>query len=83
MDIIRDTESDSELLTRIAEGWAGKQSPTFDELSVSVLKTHQTTQASAFHAVNQMATLRNWLIGYYIVEYGRKAETGLNMVIGF
>jgi predicted nuclease of restriction endonuclease-like (RecB) superfamily len=74
MDIIRDTESDSELLTRIAEGWAGKQSPTFDELSVSVLKTHQTTQASAFHAVNQMATLRNWLIGYYIVEYEQKGR---------
>ena len=69
MNIIRNTESDSELLIRIAEGWAGKQSPTFDELSVSILQTHQTAQASAIHAVNQMATLRNWLIGCYIVEY--------------
>ena len=24
---------------------------------------------SAIKAINQMATLRNWLIGYYIVEY--------------
>ena len=74
MNIIRNTESDSELLIRIAEGWAGKQSPTFDELSVSILQTHQTAQASAIHAVNQMATLRNWLIGCYIVEYEQKGR---------
>lgn len=74
MDIIRNTESDSELLTRIAEGWAGKQSPTFEELSASVLQTHQTAQAGAIHSVNQMATLRNWLIGCYIVEYEQKGR---------
>lgn len=74
MNIIRNTESNSELLTKIAEGWAGKQSPTFDELSASVLQTHQTAQAGAIHAVNQMATLRNWLIGCYIVEYEQKGK---------
>ena len=30
---------------------------------------HQTTQVAAIRAINQMATLRNWLIGCYIVEY--------------
>lgn len=70
MDIIRNTDSES--LTKIAESWSGKQSPTFDELSVSVLQTHHTAQASAIHSVNQMATLRNWLIGCYIVEYEQK-----------
>ena len=51
-----------------------KASPTFDDLSVSVLQTHQTTQTEAIRAVNQMATLRNWLIGCYIVEYEQKGR---------
>lgn len=72
MDIINNTESNSELLTKIVEGWTKKQNPTFDELSASVLQTHQTAQAGAIRAINQMATLRNWLIGCYIVEYEQK-----------
>jgi hypothetical protein len=74
MDIIKNSESSSELLTKIAEGWAEKQNPSFDELSASVLHTHQTAQAGAIRAVNQMATLRNWLIGCYIVEYEQKGS---------
>ena len=74
MDIISNTESNSELLTKIAEGWVMKQNPTFDELSASVLQTHQTAQSGAIRAVNQMATLRNWLIGCYIVEYEQKGR---------
>lgn len=64
----------SELLKMIAEGWAEKTCPTFDELSVSVLQTHQIAQAGAIRAINQMATLRNWLIGCYIVEYEQKGS---------
>ena len=74
MDIIRNTDSNSELLTKIVEGWAKKQEPTFDDLSASVLQTHQTAQSGAIRAVNQMATLRNWLIGCYIVEYEQKGK---------
>ena len=72
MDIISNTESSSELLTKIVEDWGQKQNPSFDELSASVLQTHQTAQTTAIRAVNQMATLRNWLIGCYIVEYEQK-----------
>jgi predicted nuclease of restriction endonuclease-like (RecB) superfamily len=59
-------------LTKIVEDWDQKQNPSFDELSASVLQTHQMAQAGAIRAVNQMATLRNWLIGCYIVEYEQK-----------
>jgi len=72
MDIITNKESNSELLTKIVEDWGQKQNPSFDELSASVLQTHQTAQTTAIRAVNQMATLRNWLIGCYIVEYEQK-----------
>ena len=61
-------------LTQIADGWMQKSAPTFIELSESILQTHQSAQASAIKAVNQMATLRNWLIGCYIVEYEQKGS---------
>lgn len=66
--------TNTEQLSIIAEGWLHKDTPTFDELSTFILQTHQTAQASAIRAVNQMATLRNWLIGCYIVEYEQKGS---------
>lgn len=65
-------DTNTEQLSIIAEGWLHKDTPTFDELSTSILQTHQSAQANAIKAVNQMATLRNWLIGCYIVEYEQK-----------
>ena len=67
-------EKDSDQLKVIADGWMQKTAPTFEELSSSILQTHQSAQASAIKAVNQMATLRNWLIGCYIVEYEQKGS---------
>lgn len=65
-------DTNTEQLSIIAGGWQHKVLPTFEELSASILLTHQSAQASAIKAVNQMATLRNWLIGCYIVEYEQK-----------
>lgn len=67
-------DTNTEQLSIIAEGWLHKETPTFDELSTSILHTHQSAQASAIKAINQMATLRNWLIGCYIVEYEQKGS---------
>lgn len=56
-------------LKQIAALWKGNTSHSFEELSQYVVETHIHAQDSAVKAINQMATLRNWLIGYYIVEY--------------
>ena len=64
----------NEQLTKIADGWMQKAAPTFNDLSESIIQTHQSAQNSAIKAVNQMATLRNWLIGCYIVEYEQKGS---------
>ena len=64
----------NEQLTKIADGWMQKTSPTFDDLSEFILQTHLSAQYTAIRAVNQMATLRNWLIGCYIVEYEQKGS---------
>lgn len=45
---------------------------SFDDLSEIVRKTHQLAQANAVKAINKSATLRNWLIGCYIVEFEQK-----------
>ena len=62
-------EISTKSLTGIVEIWPKKQIHFFEELSTFVLLTHQTALSGAIRAVNQMATLRNWLIGCYIVEY--------------
>ncbi len=64
----------NEQLTKIADGWMQKTSPTFEDLSESIIQTHQSAQNTAIRAINQMATLRNWLIGCYIVEYEQKGS---------
>lgn len=64
----------NEQLTKIADGWMQKTTPSFNDLSESIIQTHLSAQATAIKAVNQMATLRNWLIGCYIVEYEQKGR---------
>lgn len=61
-------------LTKIKKEWETGLHPSFDDLSAYVLHTHQYTQAVAIKAVNQLATMRNWLIGCYIVEYEQKGK---------
>ena len=64
----------TETLNQVAELWGGKSAHSFNELSNAIVATHQSAQASAIKAVNQMATLRNWLIGCYIVEYEQQGS---------
>lgn len=46
----------------------------FNLLLDSIKSTHMQLQDSAAKAVNKLLTVRNWLIGYYIVEYEQKGE---------
>ena len=41
----------------------------FEQLATIITDTHQQLQQSAVKAVNQRLTVRNWLIGFYIVEF--------------
>ncbi len=61
-------------LMQIRNKWENGQNPSFEDLSNYVLQTHQYAQNAAIRAVNQCATLRNWLIGCYIVEYEQKGK---------
>jgi len=41
----------------------------FRELTIAIELLHTHLQTRAVNAVNQALTIRNWLIGYYIVEF--------------
>ena len=56
-------------LINLVKTCISRENPSFEELSNSIVNIHKQTQTSAIKAVNQMFTLRNWLIGCYIVEY--------------
>ncbi len=42
---------------------------SFEQLSQQIIRIDEQTRQSAIKAINQLATLRNWLIGAYIIEY--------------
>lgn len=46
----------------------------FEQLATIITDTHQQLQQSAVKAVNQRLTVRNWLIGFYIVEFEQNGD---------
>lgn len=46
----------------------------FGQLISSISQTHSAFQNAAVKSVNQMLTLRNWVVGYYIVEFEQNGE---------
>ncbi|MEA1878320.1 MAG: PDDEXK nuclease domain-containing protein [Bacteroidota bacterium] len=46
----------------------------YDQLISSIEGVHHHLQVSAANAVNQALTIRNWLIGYYIVEFEQNGK---------
>lgn len=57
---------------------------SIEQLSTTIQNVHLQFQASAANAVNKSLTIRNWLIGYYIIEYEQngedRAEYGANLL---
>ncbi len=48
----------------------------FTDLVSSIRLTHQILQEDTVKAVNRNLTVRNWLLGYYIVTYEQGGKTG-------
>ncbi len=71
---IRRQGYDDSLPNVIPQDWATKHITSFSELSVIIKQTHETTQTAAIKAINRISTLRNWLIGYYIIEFEQNGK---------
>lgn len=56
----------------------------FEKLANSIININDKAGTTAKSAVNQLMTLRNWAIGYYIVEYEQagsdRAEYGTQLL---
>ena len=50
----------------------------FESLLGHINQVQDTLQAQAAHAVNLSLTARNWLVGYYIVEFEQEGEDRAN-----
>ena len=46
----------------------------FNSLVGHINDVQEAFQAQAAHAINLSLTARNWLVGYYIVEFEQKGE---------
>ena len=46
----------------------------FEELVDNISHIHEVLQGCASKSINQFLTLRNWMFGYYIVEYEQNGE---------
>ena len=50
----------------------------FVQLTDHIKQTHDALQTYAVKAINVGLTMRNWLIGYFIVEYEQQGEDRAN-----
>ena len=53
----------------LPKGWENRHNYSFDELARLIGTIHHDSYDSAVKAVNRIATVRNYVIGFYIVEY--------------
>jgi hypothetical protein len=49
-----------------------------NQLVATIASTHEAMRNQAVQSVNAALTVRNWLIGYYIVEFEQKGEDRAN-----
>ena len=65
------------------EDWS-QNTHSFDELTKIIRDTHDAALTTAVKAINRMQTMRNWLYGYYIIEFEQhgkdRAEYGTQLL---
>ena len=57
------------VLYNLPNNWQEETSFSFDHLSELVLQLHDSAYSATVKAINRFATIRNYVIGFYIVEY--------------
>lgn len=57
------------VLYNLPDNWQEETSFSFDHLSELVLQLHDSAYSATVKAINCFATIRNYVIGFYIVEY--------------
>lgn len=63
-----------DVFTTEVKQWSERTELCFDDLLSAVRSVHLSSSGAALKAVNRYATMRNWLIGLFIVEYQQKGR---------
>ena len=58
----------------LPENWENETLFSFDHLSDLVTQLHNSAYSASVKAVNRFATVRNYIIGFYIVEYEQRGS---------
>ena len=69
MDKTKAKHTEISVLYNLPENWADETAFSFEHLSELVLQLHDSAYSATVKAINRFATIRNYVIGFYIVEY--------------
>lgn len=69
MDKRRTKHTEISVLYNLPENWSEETAFSFDHLSELVSQLHDSAYSAIVKAINRFATIRNYVIGFYIVEY--------------
>lgn len=58
----------------LPDNWASDNAFSFDHLSDVVAQLHDSAYSATVKAINRFATVRNYVIGFYIVEYEQQGS---------
>lgn len=64
----------TEEFTTVVAQWGNHPNIHFTDLVDTIRNIHQCSYRSAVKAINRYATMRNWLIGLFIVEYQQRGK---------
>ena len=73
-ELQRTSQSVRHFVSAVLSQWGNRQDISFDDLVSAVKNVHQFSYQAAVKAINRYATMRNWLIGFFIVEYQQKGK---------
>ena len=66
------------IIYNLPENWAEEAVFSFDHLSELVQQLHDSAYSATVRAINRFATIRNYVIGFYIVEYEQHGNDRAN-----
>lgn len=67
-------ENEISIVYNLPEHWDKKKKLSFEQLSSAIETLHDSAYSATVKAVNRFATARNYIIGFYIVEYEQNGK---------
>ena len=62
-------ENEISVVYNLPKDWDKQKTLSFEQLSQLIDVIHDSAYSASVKAINRFATVRNYLIGFYVVEY--------------